>query len=197
MRKLPVYFLIDVSESMAGDQIREVENGIHYILKELRGNPYALETVYIGVIGFAGKAKTLVPLTELIQFNAPVLPLGSGTDLGAGLTELMKEMDASVQKTTPQKKGDWKPIVFLFTDGAPTHDPAKAVNRWSEHYRGHCALTTIIFGDNADVELLRLLGNDVYRMTDLSRESFREFFKWISSSVGMSSMAVAQSHIHI
>ena len=176
---------------MVGDQIREVERGIHEILKELRGNPYALETVFIGVIGFAGNAKTLAPLTELIDFQAPTLPLGSGTDLGAGLSELMKDMNASVQRTTAEKKGDWKPLVFLFTDGAPTADPSKAISEWIEKYKRHCNLTTIIFGERADVELLRKLGENVYRMTDLSKESFAEFFKWISSSVGMTSMAVA------
>ena len=32
-------------------------------------------------------------------------------------------------KTTLEKKGDWKPIVFLFTDGTPTDDPSSAFAR--------------------------------------------------------------------
>ena len=66
MRRLPVYFLIDVSESMVGDQINSVEEGISHVIQELKKDPYALETVYISIIVFAGKAKTIIPLTDII-----------------------------------------------------------------------------------------------------------------------------------
>ena len=64
-RRLPIYFLIDVSESMVGDQIQLVEEGLATIIKELKSDPYALETVHISIIAFAGKAMTLIPLTEI------------------------------------------------------------------------------------------------------------------------------------
>lgn len=65
MRRLPIYFLVDVSESMVGEPIQQVENGMRQIVQELRTDPYALETAFISVIAFAGKAKSLSPLTEL------------------------------------------------------------------------------------------------------------------------------------
>lgn len=43
MRRLPVYFLIDVSESMVGDPIQRVQDGMADIIKELRQDPYAIE----------------------------------------------------------------------------------------------------------------------------------------------------------
>ena len=63
MRRLPVYFLIDVSESMVGQPIEEVQNGMRTIIQELRVDPYALETVFVSILAFAGKAKTLSELT--------------------------------------------------------------------------------------------------------------------------------------
>ncbi|MDE7108445.1 MAG: VWA domain-containing protein, partial [Muribaculaceae bacterium] len=120
MRRLPIYFLIDVSESMIGTPIEQVQEGMRSIIQNLRTDPYALETVFVGIIAFAGKALTLSPLTELYKFYPPTLPIGGGTSLGAGLDALMREIDSSVVKTTMEKKGDWKPIVFLFTDGNPT-----------------------------------------------------------------------------
>ena len=65
MRRLPIYFLIDVSESMVGDPVEQVQDGIATIVKALRADPYALETVLVSVIAFAGKAKKLTPLLEL------------------------------------------------------------------------------------------------------------------------------------
>ena len=38
------------------------------------------------------------------------------------------DMDHNIQKTTMEQKGDWKPIIFLFTDGNPTDDYAAALD---------------------------------------------------------------------
>lgn len=113
MRRLPIYFLIDVSESMVGEPIEQVENGMRQIVQELRTDPYALETAFISVIAFAGKAKSLSPLTELYKFYPPIFPIGGGTSLGVALDFLMDDIDKNVVKTTEERKGDWKPIIFL------------------------------------------------------------------------------------
>ncbi len=51
MRRLPVFFLIDVSESMVGAPIESVQNGMRTIVQDLRTDPYALETAFLSVIG--------------------------------------------------------------------------------------------------------------------------------------------------
>ena len=113
LRKLPVYFLIDVSESMIGEPIDKVNEGLQIIVTHLRRNPMALETAYISVIIFAGKTKTLIPLTELVQFVPDNLPVGGGTALGRAMNYLMDQIEDQVKKTTSESKGDWKPIIFL------------------------------------------------------------------------------------
>lgn len=104
MRRLPIYFLVDVSESMVGEPIQQVQDGMRMIVQELRTDPYALETAYISVIAFAGKAKSVTPLTELYKFYPPTFPIGGGTSLGAALNFLMDDMDKSLVKTTLVKK---------------------------------------------------------------------------------------------
>jgi uncharacterized protein YegL len=79
VRRLPIFFLLDVSESMAGENLRQLQHGLERLVTSLRTDPYALETVYLSIIAFAGKAKTLTPLVELASFYAPRLPVGSGT----------------------------------------------------------------------------------------------------------------------
>jgi uncharacterized protein YegL len=89
MRRLPIYFLLDVSDSMVGEPLELVQTGLQYVVRELRTDPYALETAYISILAFAGKAVKISPLTEVVSFYAPSLPIGSGTSLGAGLVLLM------------------------------------------------------------------------------------------------------------
>ena len=167
---------------MAGTPIEEVERGMRTIIQELRVDPYALETAFVSIIAFAGRPATLSPLTELYKFYPPIFPIGGGTSLGAALDYLMDELDRSIQKTTLEVKGDWKPIIFLFTDGNPTDSCQKAFRRWNERYRSHCNLVAISLGDDVDTLTLAQLTENVLVLKETDAESFRKFFKWVTAS---------------
>ena len=190
MRRLPIYFLVDISESMVGEPIEQVQKGMRTIIQELRVDPYALETAFVSIIGFAGKATTLSPLTELYKFYPPVFPIGGGTSLGAALDYLMDELDRSIQKTTMEVKGDWKPIIFLFTDGIPTDDYSSAFARWNNKYKHSCNLVAISIGDNVNTQVLGQISDNVLRLNDTDEESFSRFFKWVTASIKATSVSV-------
>lgn len=190
MRRLPIYFLIDVSESMVGEPIELVQEGLASIIKELRTDPYALETVFLSIIVFAGKAKQIMPLTELFSFYPPKLPIGGGTSIGQALNFLMDNLDSSVRKTTTETKGDWKPLIFLFTDGVPTDRYEQSFERWNNKYRRSSNLVAITLGENANANALRKITDDVLLLKDTSAESFKAFFKWITASIKTSSVSV-------
>lgn len=194
MRRLPIYFLVDVSESMVGAPIEEVQEGMRNIIQNLRVDPYALETVFVSIIVFAGKAKVLSPLTELYKFYPPIFPIGGGTSLGKGLECLMDSIDKDVKKTTLEEKGDWKPIIFLFTDGNPTDDYMKAFSRWNEKYRGHCNLVAVSIGDNVNVLTLAQITDNILLLKDTDSESFNQFFKWVTASIKTTSMSVSEEN---
>lgn len=190
MRRLPIYFLIDVSESMVGEPIQQVEDGLATILKELKTDPYALETVWVSIVVFAGQAKTLVPLQDIVSFYPPKFPIGSGTSLSKGLGHLMYELRNNIVKTTTERKGDWKPVVFLLTDGVPTDDASSAINEWKQNWQGYANLVAISFGDEADVSVLRELTENVLLFNNTSPASYKEFFKWVTASIKTSSVSV-------
>lgn len=194
MRRLPVYFLIDVSESMVGQPIEEVQNGMRTIIQELRVDPYALDTVFVSILAFAGKAKTLSELTELCKFYPPTFPIGGGTSLGAGMNYLMDCLERDIQKTTMEMKGDWKPIIFLFTDGSPTDDYSTAFRRWNDKYRRLCNLVTISIGDNVNTSILGQLTENVLLLKKTDKESFQQFFKWVTASIRTTSMSVSEQN---
>ncbi len=190
MRRLPIYFLIDVSESMVGEPIQLVEEGLATIIKALKEDPYALETVHISVIVFAGQAKTLVPLQEVIAFYPPKFPIGGGTSLSNGLGHLMFEMRRSVIRTTAEQKGDWKPIIFLFTDGVPTDDTTAVVQEWKSAWGGKANLVAISFGKDTDLPLLRELTENAFLFKNTSAQQYKEFFRWVTASIKSSSASV-------
>lgn len=190
MRRLPIYFLIDTSESMVGEQIQLVEEGFASIIKELKTDPYALETVWISIIVFAGQAKTIVPLQELVSFYPPKFPIGSGTSVSKGLEHLMFELKRDLVKTTTEQKGDWKPIIFLFTDGVPTDDTQQAIEEWKQNWQRSANMVAISFGSEADTHLLSELTQNVLLFKNTTTESYKEFFKWVTASIKTSSISV-------
>lgn len=195
MRRLPIYFLIDVSESMVGEPIDQVQDGIATIIKELKTDPYALETVWVSIIGFAGKSKVITPLQDVIIFYPPKIPIGSGTSLSKGLEELMNAIDKDVVKTTYERKGDWKPIVFLFTDGIPTDNTDKAIERWNTNYKGKTNLIIISIGDNTNYNLLGKLSDQVLLFNNTDSNAYKEFFKWVTASIKATSENINNTNV--
>lgn len=191
MRRLPVFFLLDVSESMAGDSLRQLQQGLERLVRSLRTDPHALETVYLSIIAFAGKARTLTPLVEVASFYPPRLPIGSGTALGAALEHLMAEIDKNVVKTTPERKGDWKPVVYLMTDGKPTDNIKNALYRWQKYYQRQVSLVAIGVGPYAALDSLRQLTDQVLHLDAHTDEDFRKFIDWVSQSVVAQSRSVS------
>lgn len=190
MRRLPIYFLLDVSESMVGDNHRKLQEGMESIVRNLRQDPHALETVYLSAIAFAGKVQTVAPLVELVSFYPPKLPLGSGTSLGQALFHLMSELDRNVIRTTGDQKGDWKPIIFLLTDGKPTDNCASAVRKWKEAYQSKASIVAVAIGRFADLNVLKELTENVFILEKTGAEEFKKFLAWVTASVSSQSKSI-------
>ena len=190
MRKFPIFLVVDVSESMAGEPLSQLETGIRRVASDLMTDPYALETAWISVIGFAGRPRTLTPLTELMDFVPPHLPVGGGTAFGAALVHLMDEIDRNVRQSSKEQKGDWKPMVFLMTDGVPTDDPTAAIARWKAHYEQLVSMVAVSIGGGADETMLRDLADEFFVFDDTTEGAFKKFIGWITNSVKSSTRSV-------
>jgi uncharacterized protein YegL len=193
MRRLPIYFLIDVSESMVGEPIQQVEEGLATIIKELKTDPNSIETVWVSIIVFAGQAKTLVPLQEIVNFYPPRFPIGSGTSLSRGLGHLMFELRKNQVKTTHERKGDWKPIVFLFTDGVPTDNTKVAIEEWKNNWARTANLIAVAFGDETNPHELSQLTENIIHFNNAEPGAYKKFFKWVTDSIKTSSESVEGS----
>ena len=192
MRRLPIYFVLDCSESMVGERLQEMEQGISAIVHSLRTDPHALETVFISVVAFAGIAKTITPMVDVISYYPAKLPLGGGTSLGAALEELMGNIDKHVIKTTHDQKGDWKPIVYLFTDGRPTDNFAQAIKRWHADYAKKVTLIAVGMGKQVDYSVLHQLTENVLLYEQTKDNDFKEFIRWVTASIAAQSKSVGE-----
>lgn len=188
MRRLPVYLLLDTSGSMFGEPIEAVKNGVQILVSTLRSDPYALETAYLSVITFNSTAQQDVPLTELAAFQQPNLSAGGCTALGEALALLSKKADAEVTKTTAEQRGDWKPLVFIMTDGEPTDDLAKGLAEFNKRKWG--VVVACAAGQAANTNTLKQITECVVQLDTADSATIKSFFKWVSASISTSSMKV-------
>lgn len=197
MRRLPVYILLDTSGSMRGEPIHSVNVDLQSMLSALRQDPYALESVYLSVITFDIEAKVYLPLTLLDQVQIPDLdvPNVGATFMGAALELLAQEVQQNVQKSSNDVKGDWRPLLFLMTDGSPSDVYAYQQIVPTIKQLNFATIVACAAGPKAKTESLLQLTDQVVVLDTMDSNSFASFFKWVSASVvaGSSSAGVSDS----
>ena len=187
-RRLPVYLVVDRSGSMAGEPIAAMEMGIRSLIGELIHDPQAMDTVWLSVIAFGSVPELLVPLTDIRDFQVPTLDAFGTTSLGEAVDLLAERIEEEVRKTTQDQKGDFKPLVYLFTDGSPTDEWEEPVNA----FRAADLATVVACGAGADVapEKLKRLSDKVVLLRDTAPGTLGKFMDWVSKSVTMTSRSL-------
>lgn len=191
MRRLPVYLLLDCSGSMYGEPIEAVKNGVQVLVSTLRQDPYALETAYLSIITFDSSARQVSPLTELSAFQQPNIQASGCTALGEALSLLARKAEQEVTKTTSEQKGDWKPLVFIMTDGEPTDDLNKGLAEFKKRKWG--MVVACAAGAGANTNTLKRITECVVSLDTADSATIKAFFKWVSASVSSGSMKVEET----
>ena len=191
-RRLPVYILLDTSGSMRGEPIHAVNVGLAAMVSALRQDPYALESVHLAIITFDVEARVILPLTPLDQVQLPEIsvPQSGPTMLGAALELLVASVDREVQKSSEEHKGDWRPLLFVMTDGSPSDTALYRAMLPEVAQRQFGNIIACAAGPKAKQEFLQELTRTVVHLDTTDSATFAQFFKWVSASVATGSTSV-------
>lgn len=185
MRRLPVYFLLDTSGSMYGEPIQALNNALSGMINTLRQDPQALDSLWISIITFDRDVQEVCPLTELALFQLPEItcPQSGPTHTGKALELLYEKVKIDIKKSTENQKGDWKPLLFLFTDGKPSD--IQLYHQIAPKFKSlnFGAIVACAAGNLADDSMLKILTNDVVHLDNADSATLKQFFKWVSETI--------------
>ncbi len=195
MRRLPVYLLLDTSGSMKGEAIESVKSGIGAMLAALRQDPHALESMHLSIITFDREVKIILPLSGLESLQLPEIscPDSGPTHLGAALEVLCARVAAEVLRTEGEQKGDWRPLLFLMTDGVPSDIQLYKEMIPKVRGLGFASIIACAAGPKARKEDLVPLADHVVTLDTMDGNGFSNFFRWVSSSVAAGSASTGPS----
>lgn len=184
-RRLLAYFLLDTSGSMNGEPIQALNNGFNGLISMLRADPQAMDSLHLSIITFDREVKNIIPLTALSNFYPMEItcPDSGPTHTGAALEMAAELVQKDLVKGSADEKGDWQPLLFIFTDGKPSdiqkYRQMIPVLRDLEFG----AIVGCAAGPKADEQYLKELTDHVVKLDTTDAITLSSFFKWVSSSI--------------
>ena len=180
---------------MKGEPIEAVNAGLQTLVSSLRRDPQALETAHLSIITFDREAKLVLPLTAVSEVQLPIIetPDSGPTMTGAALDLLCQRVDSEVRTQSTDVKRDWKPLLFIMTDGAPSD-----IQKYNEMVpeckkRKFAAITACAAGMKAKIDVLRDLATDVVSLDTCDGATFAQFFTWVSAFISSGAQSVGVS----
>lgn len=178
--RCPCLLLLDVSGSMQGSPIGELNAGLQAFQAELHSDELALKRVEVGVVTF-GPVATIQDFTSATSFQAPTLQPSGDTPMGAAILHGLDMVRRRKDEYRAAGIASYRPWVMLITDGAPT-DPwsaAATAVRDGEAAKGFAFFAIGVQG--ADMATLAKIS--VREPLSLQGLRFRELFRWLSNSL--------------
>ena len=187
--RVPVTLCLDVSGSMSGEPIAELNRGVDLFFKALRSDPVANASAEVAIVAFADRAEVMLDFQSLDRVSAPPLlqtgsHVGCSTNLGAGARLAMSILGARKQQYKIAGVDYFQPFMILMTDGQPTTEEHLSAATQACELETHRDLTVIPIGigNAADMKVLAMFSRKRPPLR-LKGLQFAEFFQWLSKSV--------------
>ena len=178
--RCPCILLLDTSGSMSGEPIRELSTGLALFREELSSDALAMKRVEIAVITF-GPVQLINDFETPDQFVAPTLTASGDTPIGAAIERALTLLDERKELYRHNGVSYYRPWIFLITDGAPTDAWQAAAAKVKEGVASKRLAFFAVGVGNADMDKLgQITSGEPLHLKGLS---FKEMFKWLSSSL--------------
>lgn len=187
--RVPIVLCLDVSGSMEGEKINELNAGVNEFFQALKEDEVAASSAAVAIVVFSSQGQALQNFTTIetlsswpkIQVTWGATAIGSGVNLSLDMLKIQKEL---YKKTGVDY---YQPWIVIMTDGQPCGEEDSVHIQAAERTcrlesEGKLVVFPIGIGADADMNVLKRFSakRPPLRLKGLH---FRAFFQWLSQSV--------------
>lgn len=180
--RVPCVLLLDVSTSMDGKPISELNEGLKAFREELLNDSLASKRVETAIITFGADVQTVADFVTADNFFPPTLEASGATPMGQAVHRGLDMLED--RKATYKANGVayYRPWIFLITDGEPNDQGWEAAAQRAmngEKMKSYAFFSVGV--DGANQRILKMFSNR--EPLKLKGLRFKELFLWLSSSL--------------
>jgi len=182
--RVPIALVLDISGSMSGKPIQELNDGVNIFIDEIRNDEYTRYSAEICIITFGDTVEVIQDFTTVDNISYPVFKASGTTPMGSAVLEALERLEKRKSMYKELGIDYYQPWMVLMTDGQPTDDITEAVRKTQELLsQRKLVVFPVAIGPNADINILSKFTTPDRIPLRLKGLKFREFFLWLSKSV--------------
>ena len=192
--RCPCILLLDVSGSMKGQPVNELNQGIRVFKDELMADEMAAKRVEVAIITF-GPVQTATEFQTADVFEPPLLEAHGDTPIGAAIEAGLAQLDERKQAYRRNGIAYYRPWIFLITDGGPTDYWKAAADKVKAGEAANHFSFFSVGVEGARFDVLSQIGTrEPLKLKELR---FRDLFVWLSKSLGSVSKSAVGDKVEL
>lgn len=177
--------VLDVSGSMRGEPIAELNRGLQDFYNEISKNETTSQRLEVCIMTFNETVKTLQEPALVENFTMPNLTAFGSTAMVDAVKEAIEKVEARKKWYKETGQSYYRPWIILMTDGEP--DAGQDVYGLAPRIKEDTEAKRYVFFpigiEGANMETLNAIQGNM-SPKKLKGLKFIEFFQWLSASMG-------------
>jgi uncharacterized protein YegL len=181
---------LDVSGSMTGEPISELNEGVKQFIQEVKDDDFASNAVDLGIITFGGTVKEIIQLRTIAEVTAPIFYANGDTPMGQAVDNAIRLLEERKNLYKSTGVSYYQPWLVLMSDGEPTDNYREAASKLQSMAVNKKVLVFGVgVGNSCNLGKLAEFCPPERPPKKLSGLKFSQFFKWLSQSMARVSVS--------
>lgn len=199
--RVPVVLCLDVSASMSGQKIQELNRGVKEFFHAVKNDDVAKYAVELCIVTFNSTAQKILDFAgierQIDHFKTFNLVASGTTAMGSAVNMALDLLEKRKKEYQDKGVDYWQPWLVLMTDGQPTDTITSAAQRTVDLINGRkLTIFPIMIGESTNLEQLKKFSpnKEPLRLQGLM---ITEFFDWLGKSVKTTSQSAPGTRIKL
>lgn len=200
--RVPICLCLDVSASMMGNPINELNRGVKLFYDSIKNDEIASYSAEISIVTFGKNGVECIAdfLSMCISPDPPILTANGLTPMGEAVNMALDLLEQRKQAYKIAGVDYYQPWLVLMTDGIPNgkaSELSRAIARTADLVNNRkLTVFPIGIGNDADMGVLARFSPKRVPLR-LQGLKFCEFFAWLSKSVSTTSQSIPGESIKL